>query len=73
MKSVRASLGIESAKVNRAVQREVNAVVFAYAYREYGLSPAQVQEAGKRMTAQTKRDRCAKTIKEVTSWRDLRG
>jgi antitoxin (DNA-binding transcriptional repressor) of toxin-antitoxin stability system len=45
-----------------------------YAYQEYGLTPAQVEEAGKRITAQIKRERRAGTIKEFKGdWRELRG
>jgi antitoxin (DNA-binding transcriptional repressor) of toxin-antitoxin stability system len=44
-----------------------------YAYQEYGLTPAQVEEAGKRITAQIKRERRAGTIKEFKGdWRELR-
>ena len=44
-----------------------------YAYQEYGLTPAQVEEAGKRVTAQIKRERRAGTIKEFKGdWRELR-
>jgi hypothetical protein len=45
-----------------------------YAYQEYGLTPAQVEEAGQRITAQIKRERRAGTIKEFKGdWRELRG
>jgi antitoxin (DNA-binding transcriptional repressor) of toxin-antitoxin stability system len=44
-----------------------------YAYQEYGLTPAQVEEAGKRIAAQIKRERRAGTIKEFKGdWRELR-
>jgi antitoxin (DNA-binding transcriptional repressor) of toxin-antitoxin stability system len=44
-----------------------------YAYEEYGLTPAQVEEAGQRIDAQIKRERRAKTIKEFKGdWRELR-
>ena len=45
-----------------------------YAYQEYGLTPVQVEEAGKRITAHIKRERRAGTIKEFKGdWRELRG
>ena len=45
-----------------------------YAHEEYGLSPAQVEEAGRRIDAQVKRERRAKTVKEFKGdWRELRG
>jgi hypothetical protein len=45
-----------------------------YAYQEYGLTPAQVEEAGRRITALIKRERRAGTIKEFKGdWRELRG
>jgi hypothetical protein len=45
-----------------------------YAYQEYGLTPAQVEEAGHRITAHIKRERRAGTIREFKGdWRELRG
>jgi hypothetical protein len=45
-----------------------------YAYEEYGLTPAQVEEAGKRITDLIKWERRAGTIKEFKGdWRELRG
>jgi len=45
-----------------------------YAYEEYGLTPAQVEEAGQRIDTQIKRERRTKTIKEFKGdWRELRG
>jgi hypothetical protein len=45
-----------------------------YAYQEYGLTPAQVQEAERRIDARVKQERRAGTIKEFKGdWRELRG
>jgi hypothetical protein len=45
-----------------------------YAYEEYGLTPAQVEDAGRRITARIKRERRTGTIKEFKGdWRELRG
>jgi antitoxin (DNA-binding transcriptional repressor) of toxin-antitoxin stability system len=54
--------------------RKVPVQAADYAYEEYGLTPAQVQEAGQRIDAQIKRERRAKTVKEFKGdWRELRG
>jgi hypothetical protein len=45
-----------------------------YAHEEYGLTPAQVEEVGRRIDARIKRERRAKTVKEFKGdWRELRG
>jgi antitoxin (DNA-binding transcriptional repressor) of toxin-antitoxin stability system len=54
--------------------RKVPVQAADYAYEEYGLTPAQVEEAGQRIDAGIKRERRAKTIKEFKGdWRELRG
>jgi antitoxin (DNA-binding transcriptional repressor) of toxin-antitoxin stability system len=54
--------------------RKVSVQSADYAYQEYGLAPAQVQEFEERIDASIKKERRAKTVKEFKGdWRELRG
>jgi len=45
-----------------------------YAYQEYGLAPAQVQEAEERIDAGIEKERRARTVRAFKGdWRELRG
>jgi antitoxin (DNA-binding transcriptional repressor) of toxin-antitoxin stability system len=54
--------------------RRVGVKAAGYAYREYRLTPSQVQKAGARMTASIRTERRAGTVTELKrDWRELRG
>ena len=56
------------------VLRKVPIEAADYAYQEYGLTPAQVNEAEQRIDAEIKAERRAKTVTEFKGdWRELRG
>jgi hypothetical protein len=54
--------------------RKVSVQSADYAYQEYGLAPAQVQEAEERIDAGIRKERRAKTVRAFKGdWRELRG
>ena len=44
-----------------------------YAFQEYGVTKAEMEKFEKRRAKDLARERKAGTIRELTSWRDLRG
>jgi antitoxin component of RelBE/YafQ-DinJ toxin-antitoxin module len=44
-----------------------------YAFEEYGVTPAEMARFEKRLAKDIARERKAGTIRELKSWRDLRG
>jgi hypothetical protein len=54
--------------------RRVSVQSADYACQEYGVAPAQVQEAEERIDAEIEKERRAKTVKAFKGdWRELRG
>lgn len=44
-----------------------------YAFQEYGVTKVEMEKFEKRVAKELARERKAGTIRELTSWRDLRG